>query len=34
LKGLKSLGWEALVVWQCELKDALALHKRIVDFLE
>jgi DNA mismatch endonuclease, patch repair protein len=30
---LNGLGWKILVVWQCELKDALAVRDRIVDFL-
>ncbi|HEY2068077.1 MAG TPA: very short patch repair endonuclease [Rhizomicrobium sp.] len=31
---LKALGWKVLVVWQCRLKDALAVRQRIVDFLD
>lgn len=31
---LKSLGWDALVVWECELKDAEALSSRLTSFLE
>ncbi len=30
---LRRMGWKILVVWQCQLKDALATRKRIVDFL-
>lgn len=32
LRALKALGWKALVVWECELKDA-ALPRRIARFL-
>jgi DNA mismatch endonuclease Vsr len=31
---LKSLGWDVLVVWECELRDAEALSSRITSFLE
>jgi DNA mismatch endonuclease, patch repair protein len=31
--GLRAQGWEILVIWQCELKDLLAVQHRIVDFL-
>lgn len=31
---LKALGWDVLVVWECELKDAEALSSRITSFLE
>ncbi len=30
---LGALGWKVLVIWQCQLKDPLAVRKRIVDFL-
>ena len=30
---LAGLGWKILVIWQCELKDPLAVRARIVDFL-
>ncbi len=30
---LGRLGWKVLVIWQCELKDPLAVRRRIVDFL-
>ena len=33
LRSLAALGWKILVVWQCELKDPLAVRRRIVDFL-
>lgn len=31
---LRALGWDVLVVWECELKDEAALRSRLVDFLE
>jgi DNA mismatch endonuclease (patch repair protein) len=31
---LKALGWNVLVVWECELKDAKALSSRIKSFLD
>ncbi len=33
LKGLAELGWQALTIWECEMKDADALRRRIVEFL-
>ena len=33
LKALTQLGWNALVIWQCELKDSSAIRKRVVQFL-
>jgi DNA mismatch endonuclease, patch repair protein len=33
VRQLKALGWKTLSVWQCQLKDPLAVRKRIVDFL-
>lgn len=33
IRDLKSAGWRILVIWQCQLKNPLALEKRIVDFL-
>lgn len=33
-RALKVLGWDVLTVWQCELKDLLAVRRRIVDFLD
>lgn len=32
-KNLKALGWKVLVIWQCQLKNPLAVEKRIADFL-
>jgi len=32
-KCLRSLGWSALVIWECQLKDIDALRRRIVRFL-
>lgn len=31
---LRKLGWEILVVWQCELKNRIKLSRRIDDFLK
>lgn len=31
---LNKLGWEVLIVWECELKEPVAVKHRIVDFLE
>ena len=33
LEELKSLGWDCLVIWECELKDQEFLAKRVVNFL-
>jgi DNA mismatch endonuclease, patch repair protein len=33
LRQLNALGWKVLVIWQCQLKDPLAIRQRIVDFL-
>lgn len=33
LKGLAELGWQTLTIWECEMKDADALRRRIVEFL-
>jgi DNA mismatch endonuclease, patch repair protein len=30
---LSEMGWRALTVWECELKDAAALERRLRDFL-
>jgi DNA mismatch endonuclease (patch repair protein) len=30
---LRLSGWKILVIWQCQLKNPLALRKRIIDFL-
>lgn len=30
---LRELGWDVLVVWECELKDGVALEKRLQSFL-
>jgi DNA mismatch endonuclease, patch repair protein len=32
-KSLNAAGWQVLVVWQCHLKNPLAVQRRIVDFL-
>lgn len=34
LKKLAAEGWQALTVWECELRDKAALANRIKDFLE
>jgi DNA mismatch endonuclease (patch repair protein) len=34
LAGLGELGWRALIVWECELKDGAALATRLSAFLE
>ena len=31
---LREMGWEVLVIWECEMKDRDALGKRIAAFLE
>lgn len=31
---LKALGWNLLVVWECEIRDAEALSSRLTSFLE
>jgi DNA mismatch endonuclease (patch repair protein) len=31
---LRDLGWRALVVWECELKDAAALEEKLRAFVE
>lgn len=33
MEQLERLGWTALVVWQCELSDPVALRKRLQDFV-
>ena len=33
IDALKQLGWDALVIWQCELKDAPALRRKVTRFL-
>jgi len=34
LQKLKSLGWDTLVIWECELRDMSAVEQRIIIFLE
>ena len=34
LQELAQLGWKVLVVWQCELKSADVLSKKLTDFME
>lgn len=31
---LKAAGWQALVVWECELRDPLAVQDRVREFLD
>ena len=33
LKALKGEGWQALVVWECEVKDGALIERRLWDFL-
>lgn len=33
LDALATLGWRALTVWECELKDGVALEQKLRDFL-
>jgi DNA mismatch endonuclease (patch repair protein) len=33
LANLRSLGWSMLVIWECEVKNAVALKRRIIKFL-
>jgi DNA mismatch endonuclease (patch repair protein) len=33
LRQLRKMGWSALVVWECTLKNSVATQRRIVDFL-
>ena len=34
LKALKYLGWEALVIWQCQLRDMHSVERRVRSFLD
>jgi DNA mismatch endonuclease (patch repair protein) len=34
LESLQALGWRAMVVWECELKDEAALRARLAAFLD
>jgi len=34
LSALESLGWGALVIWECETHDAEALRARLIEFLK
>lgn len=33
IEALTELGWDALVIWQCELKDGASVNKRVRKFL-
>lgn len=34
IKNLKALGWDTLIVWTCEVKDADTLKNKLLSFLE
>jgi len=34
LERLKDLGWETLVVWECQVRDTDALNERLLEFLD
>lgn len=34
LKNLKKLGWKALVIWECQLKDTQTMEKKVINFLD
>jgi DNA mismatch endonuclease (patch repair protein) len=34
VKELKVLGWRSLILWECELKDAARLDRRLVKFCD
>ncbi|NOX63106.1 MAG: DNA mismatch endonuclease Vsr [Chloroflexi bacterium] len=31
---LREMGWDAFIIWECEIKDEEALKQRLVDFLD
>ena len=33
IKAIKAMGWEVLIIWECELKDLKRLTDKIVSFL-
>ena len=33
MEELELLGWDVLVIWQCQIKDADSLQKTIFDFM-
>lgn len=33
-KLIRSAGWEVLIIWQCQIHDAITLEKAIINFLE
>ena len=33
IRELKTLGWDVLVIWECELKDILSVEKRLINYL-
>ena len=34
LHGLRAVGWDVLVIWECEMKDRRTLGSRIKTFLD
>jgi DNA mismatch endonuclease (patch repair protein) len=34
LQALRDLGWEVLIVWECETRDAARLEARLLDYVE
>jgi len=34
LAELRDMGWQALVIWECQVKDMSYLRERIIEFLE
>ena len=34
IQTLKDLGWDVLIIWECELKDTMTLQARLSDFFE
>lgn len=34
LRHLQALGWDVLVIWQCEMSDKDELFNRLIDFVD
>jgi DNA mismatch endonuclease (patch repair protein) len=34
LQALRDLGWDVLIVWECETKDAARLEARLIDYMK
>lgn len=34
LRALRKLGWDVIVIWECQTRDMMSLGQRLVDFLE